>query len=164
MSLLEMLSQQLGGDAVRQISGRLGTDSDATNKAVSAALPVLLGALAKNSSSSGGAGALAGALDRDHDGSILDNLAGFLGSTQGGAGQSILKHILGGKQRGAESAVSQASGLDPAMVGKILQMLAPLVMGALGRQKRESGLSADDRVLIDTQIRRIVKEHAIAQR
>ena len=67
MSLLEMLTQQLGGDAVQQTSGCLNTDAGSTNKAISAALPVLVGALAKNAASPDGASALANALDRDHD-------------------------------------------------------------------------------------------------
>ncbi|MEE8525329.1 MAG: DUF937 domain-containing protein [Thermoanaerobaculia bacterium] len=144
MDLMEMLTQQLGGGAVRQVSDRVGADSDATSKVISAALPILVGALAKNSANADGASALASALDRDHDGSILDDIGGFLGRTSGGSGQDILKHVLGGRQQGAESALGQMSGLDPSKVGQILKMLAPLVLGALGRQKRESGLSADD--------------------
>lgn len=144
MSLLEMLTQQLGADAISQISGRLGTDSDATGKVISAAVPVLVGALAKNASSEGGASALANALDRDHDGSILGDLGGFLGRTQGNSGGSILKHVLGGKQAGAENALGKMAGLDPSKVGQILKMLAPVVMGALGQQKRSSGLSPGD--------------------
>ena len=144
MSLLDMLTQQLGADAVKQVSGRLGTDTEATNKVITAAIPVLVGALAKNSANSDGASALAGALDRDHDGSILDDVGGFLGRTQGNSGQDILKHVLGGRQDGTQQALGQMAGLDPAMVGKIMQMLAPLVMGAVGRQKRQGGLSPAD--------------------
>ena len=55
-----------------------------------------------------------------------------------------MKHVLGGRQQGAELAVSKASGLDPAMVGQLMKMLAPVVMGALGKQKRSTGLSPTD--------------------
>jgi hypothetical protein len=39
--------------------------------------------------------------------------------------------------------VAKASGLDAAQVGQLLMMLAPLVMGALGRMKQQQGLGAD---------------------
>ena len=142
MSLLEVLTQQLGGDAIQQISRQVGANDDATSKAVSGAIPLLVTALAKNSSESGGAQALAGALDRDHDGSILDDLGGFLGSGNAAvaSGDGILKHMLGGRRQGAEAALGQMSGLDQQKIGQILAMLAPIVMGAVGRQQRQGGL------------------------
>ncbi|MEM7048579.1 MAG: DUF937 domain-containing protein [Acidobacteriota bacterium] len=145
-SPMDLLTQALGGDALSQLSGALGADSGATSKAVSAALPMLMGALAKNASSSNGAGALAGALDRDHDGSVLDDLGGFLGGGQASAsmGDGILKHVLGGRRGVAEGQLSQVSGLDSASTGKLLSMLAPLVMGALGRSQRSGGVDISD--------------------
>ncbi|MEM6795085.1 MAG: DUF937 domain-containing protein [Acidobacteriota bacterium] len=145
MSLLEMLGGQLDDQAIQQMSQQLGIGSQETSRAVSAALPMLVGALAKNTSQSGGAQALAGALDRDHDGSVLDDVAGFLGQGgQGGSGQAILGHILGGRQGGAEQAISRSAGVDQGSAGQLLSMLAPLVMGALAKQKQQSGLGAGD--------------------
>lgn len=143
MSILDLLSQQLGGGAMQQIGQQVGADEQATSKAVSAALPLLVTALAKNTQKEGGAASLLGALDRDHDGSVLDDVAGFLGGGGGGGqqgGAAILGHLLGSRQGGAEQAIGAASGLDSGQVGKVLAMLAPLVMGALGKQKRSSGL------------------------
>ena len=143
MSLLEMLTQQLDDRAVGQISGQLGVDQGSAQKAIAAALPMMMSALAKNSSSGGGASALSAALDRDHDGSILDDVAGFLGGGGNqGAGAGILKHMLGSRQNSAAGAVGQASGLDSGSAAKLMAMLAPLVMGALGRQQRTSRLDS----------------------
>ena len=141
-SLLEMLGQQLGGDAVHTISNTLGTDKGATSKAVSSALPMLLGALSNNSAKPDGAQALLGAIDRDHDGGVLDGVMDFLGTGDTSPGAGILRHVLGSRQSSVEAGIGQASGLDSASVGKVLAMLAPLVMGALGRAKREKGLDA----------------------
>lgn len=142
-SLLSMLSQQIDDQTVRQIGGQLGVDRQTAGTAISAALPVLMGALARNSQSSGGAGALAGALDRDHDGSILDDLGGFLGQDGQamGMGKAILGHVLGGgRQRSAQQAIGRSTGLDTGQVGQLLALLAPIVMGFLGRHKRRQGL------------------------
>jgi hypothetical protein len=50
-----------------QLSSQLGTDGRSTQNAVQAALPLLLGALAS-------------LLDKDDDGTIVDDLGGMLGS------------------------------------------------------------------------------------
>ncbi len=140
--LAHALTQILGGDAARQIGRQLGADDSTTRTAISAALPVLLGALARNSASRDGADALHGALARDHDGSILDDVGSFLNDPQGGPGAGILRHVLGTRQPVAEQALAKASGLDSAGATKLLTMLAPLVLGALGRAQRRDGLDA----------------------
>lgn len=136
-SLLEML----GGGVMDQLGKQLGADPATTQKAVGAALPMLLGALGKNASSADGAQALFGALTRDHDGSVLKDVGGFL--SKGGNlqdGNSILRHTLGSKRSVVEQGLSQATGLSGDASGNLLAMLAPVVMGALGQQTRSQGL------------------------
>ena len=50
--------------------------------------------------------------------------------------------MLGGRQSTIESAVSKSSGVDLASVGKIMAMVAPLIMGALGKAKQQQGFDA----------------------
>jgi hypothetical protein len=42
-----------------------------------------------------------------------------------------------------EQGVGRASGLDAAQVAQLLAMLAPIVMGVLGRMKKTNGLDAN---------------------
>jgi len=135
MGLLDDLMGQLGGDAAGKIASQLGLDGGTATKAIAGALPMLLGGLTRNSKS-GAAGALAGALDRDHDGSILDDVAGYLGSSATPKDDGILGHVFGNSRSKVESALGGMSGIDAGSAGKLLQMLAPLVMGALGKEKR----------------------------
>lgn len=141
-SMLEMLSNQLGAGGIDQIAGQLGLGRAQTEKAVAGALPMLLGGIMRNSESSGGAASLLGALQKDHDGSILDDLGGFLGQGSGAAdaGMGILKHVFGSRESSVENALAGSSGLDTGNVRQILAMLAPLVMGMLGRNQRSQGL------------------------
>jgi hypothetical protein len=140
MSLLDMLQNQLAGDAAKQIGTQMGTDQSGAQKAIGAALPALMAALAGNSKRPDGAASLAKALEKDHDGSILDDLSGFLNRGDSKDGQAILKHALGGRQPAVETEVAKQTGLDPKAIAGLLPMLAPLVMGALGRQKKQKGL------------------------
>jgi hypothetical protein len=141
--LLGSLMEQFGGGGVDEIGRSLGLSGGDVTNVLSGAVPAIMAGLTRNSSSSDGAAGLLGALDRDHDGSILDDVAGYLsggGNLAGGAG--ILGHILGGSQANVESAVSRSSGVDLASVAKIMAMAAPLIMGALGKAKRQQGLDA----------------------
>ena len=95
MSLLDMLQSQLAGEPASQLGKQLGTDQTATQKAIGAALPALMAALAGNAARKEGASALANALEKDHDGGILDDLSGFLGKQDTRDGEGILKHALG---------------------------------------------------------------------
>ena len=141
--LLGSLMGQLGGGGISEIARSVGLDSSDVTNVLSGAVPAIMAGLTRNSQSSDGAAGLAGALDRDHDGSILDDVMGYLGG--GGNlvdGAGILGHTLGGRQSTIESAVSRSSGVDIASVGKIMAMIAPLIMGALGKAKRERGFDA----------------------
>ncbi len=141
--LFGSLMEQLGGGGVAQIGQSLGVSGADVTKVLAGALPVIMAGLNRQASTSNGAEGLLGALDRDHDGSILDDVAGFLGSAgavAGGAG--ILGHVFGGGQTNVESAVSRSSGVDLASVGKIMAMAAPLVLGVLGKAKRQQGFDA----------------------
>jgi len=141
--LLGSLMGQLGSDGIEQIGRSVGLDSSDVSKVLAGAMPAVLTGLTRNSSSPDGAAGLLGALDRDHDGSVLDDLMGYLGSGGDlGAGAGILGHVLGGRQSTVEQAISRSSGVDMAKVGRILAMVAPLLMGALGKAKRQQGLDA----------------------
>jgi hypothetical protein len=143
-SILDMLSGHLGGEALDLIGSQLGADRSRVESAVPAALGGLMTGLARNAQSGDGASALASALSEDHDGSILDNLSGVLSAPEQSPGAGILGHVFGTRQGAVESALGQSTGLDPAAIGKLLAMLAPLVMGALGRRQREGGLNPGD--------------------
>lgn len=141
--LLGSLMGQLGGGGIEQIGRSVGLDSADVSKVLAGAMPAMLTGLTRNTSSADGAAGLLGALDRDHDGSVLDDLMGYLGGGGDlGAGAGILGHVLGGSREKVERTISRSSGVDMAKVGQILAMVAPLILGALGKAQRERGLDA----------------------
>ncbi len=139
-SIVDMLSSQLGPETVQTVSRQLGVDPATARQAIAAALPMLTGGLARNAARPGGAAAIHQAVTRDHDGSLLDDVAGFLGQGQTGMGAAILGHVFGGNQGNAAAGLSQATGLDAGKAGQLLMMLAPLVMAALGKHANQQGL------------------------
>ncbi len=142
MGLFEGLTQQIGGQVISSLASQLGADEAVTQTAVQTALPLLFSALSKNASTQEGATSLANALDKDHDGSILNMLGDFIPNAGQSSGAGILGHLLGDKRGMAEQGISQATGLNVGQVGQLLITLAPIIMGYLGKQKQEGGLDA----------------------
>ena len=150
MDLMQILQGQLSDDVLGQLSDQIGADKEQTATAANGIFATLLGGLANNAASEGGLASLGSALDRDHDGSVLDDLAGMVGGMmQGGDGAAaggaanglgILGHILGDRQEVAAQQVSESSGLNMSQVMKLMPILAPIVMGVLGRAKNQGGL------------------------
>lgn len=60
----------------------------------------------------------------------------------GGIGGAILGHVLGRRQAPVEQGLGKASGLNAQQIGTLLAMLAPIVMGVLGRMKQKQGIDA----------------------
>ena len=168
-SLLGTLQSALSGQTLDQISGTIGADPDTTRNAAMAALPLMLGAMNRNTNTAVGAQSLNLALERDLDGALLDGLGGFLGALQGGHGTQerggfgglagglagalagggkatdgggILGHIFGNKLPHVENGLAKSTGLNQQQVMQLLLTLAPLVMSALGKMKRERDLDA----------------------
>jgi hypothetical protein len=144
--LTDMLEQMLASRSDR-IGARIGADPAQTNAAVTAALPALIAALSQESSDPG----LRQALERDHDGAVIDNLDGYVDGTanlnpRATDGVGILEHTLGDRQQGVAQALSAKTGLDLGTIMQLLPLLAPIVMGMLGKQTRSGsgGFGLDD--------------------
>ena len=139
--ILDLLNSDLGKTIISGVAGQTGQDTNKTNSVLTMALPVLMQAMKQNASTPQGAEGLMGALNNQHDGSILDNLGGLFG---GGVdsnvlddGDKILGHVLGDKQQNVQSAIGQKSGMDSGSVAQILKVAAPILMGVLGKQSRQ---------------------------
>jgi hypothetical protein len=150
MNLMDLMKGQLTPELIAQLSQQTGAAPEQTATAAEGVLSTLLGGLAKNAQTPQGASGILGALDRDHDGSVLNDIMGMV--MGGGAqqarpsamnGAGILGHILGGQQQGAAQAVSQVSGVPQDGVMDMMAKLAPMVMGVLGQQKQQQGFDAN---------------------
>lgn len=168
--LLETIRSRLDDSTLEGLSRSVGSDPSSVRNVVSMALPMMIAGLSKNvHDSPEGRSSLNRALESDHDGSLLDRFGSLLGGSAGGTdgglsglagavggllgggegakgatnGDGILRHLLGGRRGALEEGAARASGMDRSQVGRLLTMLAPLVMSALGKVKRDRGLSED---------------------
>ena len=140
---LEALLGLLQGQDLGQLAEQVGGNEGQVKNGVMAALPAMLTALSKNTGTEKGAQELNNALETKHDGSILNNLSGYLSNPDLKDGAGILNHLFGSQTSNVANAVSQSSGLDSNGSMKMLQMLAPILMGMLGQQKKQNNLDAE---------------------
>ena len=166
-TLTDDIFSQLSGGALQQISRHLGSGQAQTAGAIAAALPMILGAMGRNTSQPAGAESLMGALGRDHSsaGGIGDILGAVLGGQQQGRqtdGTGQLEHIFGGELPRAQTGLSNASGLGSDKAQMLMKILAPIVMAYLGKRMLGGGQqqAASPQVLGDIlgQERREVQE------
>lgn len=149
---MQLLQSQLDDNVIGQMSEQIGAEPQQTAQAANGIFASLLGGLANNATSEGGLSSLLGALDRNHDGSVLDDIGGLVGGLLQNGGQGsgatnglgILGHILGGQEEAVAQQVSQSSGLNMNQVMKLLPVLAPIVMGVLGKAKNEGSFDIGD--------------------
>ncbi len=143
MDLSSLLTTLQGGSTVSQISNAISgsTNTNQVQQLISMGIPTLMQAMSSNAQTPEGASALSSALTQ-HAGS---NVEGMLQNIQGvniNDGQKILGHLLGNKQDMVTSTLSEKTGLNVTQVLQGLSVLAPIVMGFIGKQKMgASGLA-----------------------
>lgn len=85
-----------GSQAVNMLSNQFKLDSGTVSKLIPMIAPVVLGFLTKKRDSGGaGSSGISALLDQDGDGSILDDVAGFLMGGSGKSGQSGMGNLIG---------------------------------------------------------------------
>jgi len=151
MDLNQLLSQYLPDETLANLASQAGIqDSHQGVAAAKSVLTTLMQGLSKNTESQNGAGNLLNALERNHDGSILENLSGFLnmGNSQQTApafnAAGILGHILGFKQQNVANGISQVFKLDLPTILKLMGILAPVLMGLLGKAKSSNQINPEN--------------------
>jgi len=139
-NFINTILSQVDDQSIQSLSQKANTSPVQAKSALSTAIPILINAMAKNSRTSEGAFALQKAVEKDHDGSILDNLGGYFNNPDTANGPGIIKHVLGEKQRNATEYISKNSGVSESSASRILEVAAPLVMGFLGKNSRGGGM------------------------
>jgi len=98
-----LLGDSGGTQAAMMLARSMNIDASTITRMIPALTPIILGALTKKRDSGGaGISGIGALLDADGDGSILDDVAGFLlkgGSGQQTKGKGLLGSLLGGMLR-----------------------------------------------------------------
>lgn len=142
MDILSILNSLQDKQAVSQLTKSVGADSNQVKKAVELGLPMLMQAMGNNAKTPQGAASLAKALDQHKDDS-LDDVMGFLKGVDINDGKKILGHVFNQKTQTVQKNLAVQTGMSSNQVENLLAQLAPVVLGALGKEKSQKGIDAN---------------------
>lgn len=141
MNLIDLITGNAGSEVATEAENKFGISKNQVIALLAVAAPLVISYLRKKSSESGDeAESLNNALEKDHDGSILNNPLQAVSRQQ--EGNSILDHVFGVQKGAVENQLSQNTGISMDKIGPILGMLAPIIMGYIGKEKRSSGVDS----------------------
>lgn len=143
--IINLLGSGLGKSLIEGLSSQTGQSKSKTTALLNLAIPVLLQAMQRNYATKEGALGLLNAITNKHDGSILNKLNSIISGSSINAvekdGGKILGHVFGKRQKNIQNALSKQSGVSNNSVAKVLKIAAPVVLGILGKQKRNSSVN-----------------------
>lgn len=151
-NLVESVKELLTPDVMQKVCALIGENPANTQKAVDSTVPSLLAGLTNYvSSSPDGATRLLSFLNQGNYASPLSNLSSLLsgGSTTQSfmnSGKEILSMLFGGKLGSLTDLIANTSGVKSSSASSLLSLIAPLLLGVLGRQ----GLTASSLVSLLT--------------
>ncbi|NMR35437.1 DUF937 domain-containing protein [Chryseobacterium aquaticum] len=140
MSLIDLLTGNTGNQVAEQAENKFGISKNQIIALLAVATPLVISYLRNKSQDAKEAEALNNALDKDHDGSILDDTSNL--ESRQNEGGSILSHIFGNEKNTVENQLSQNTGISMDKIGPILAMLAPVIMGYIGKEKQQNNVGA----------------------
>ncbi|SOD78077.1 DUF937 domain-containing protein [Spirosoma fluviale] len=146
--LLSYLKEQFTPGVIDKLSATLNESPATTLKAVNGVLPTLLGALTRRVQATGGATSIVNFLDKGEYGKTPLDVSQVMGTPQAitettNADTEFLDHIFGDKLVRSTELIGLHSGTKPQSVMTILGLAGSVLMGVLGRQEQEKGLTAE---------------------
>ncbi|WP_312088724.1 DUF937 domain-containing protein [Chryseobacterium sp.] len=140
MSLIDLLTGSTGNQVAEQAEKKFGISKNQIIALLAVATPLVINYLRNKSQDANEAEALNNALDKDHDGSILNDPSQL--EARQNEGGSILSHIFGNQKSTVENQLSQNTGISIDKIGPVLAMLAPVIMGYIGKEKQQNNVGA----------------------
>lgn len=124
---------------IDQLAGQLGAEPDAVRDAASQAVTGLLGGMQRNAQDQDGELSLAGALNAHADDPVLAGGSVNLDQVDLQDGEKIVGHILGASPDQAAYALGGQGAGNTGLLGRLLPLLAPIVMAYLAQKLTRTG-------------------------
>ena len=146
MNILPLLMQYFGPVIMNKLAGSLGINSTLAQRAIALAAPAILAGLIGKTQQPGGAKILSDMIAKQDPG-LLGRLGEMIGTGQQASvveqGTSALGNLLGNTVLGSlAGALSKQVGLGAGASNTLLGLMAPAVLGTIGKEQKSAGLDA----------------------
>lgn len=144
--LLTLLREQFTPAVVDRLGAELNESPASILKAVNAAVPTLLGALTRRAQASGGPSAIIRFLDKGDYGKTPFDVSQALDSRRetrevATTAQPFLEQVFGENLTRTAELIGTYGGTKPQSAATIMGLAGSVLMGVLGRQEQENGLT-----------------------
>ena len=138
MNILDSIVGARDGAAVQQLAAQFGLRPEQASAASGALMPALAAGLKRNITTN--EARLESALASGHHETYIDQPEVLDAPETTADGNAILGHIFGSKEvsRKVAAGAAESTGIDAAVLKKMLPLLASLAMGALAKQKKSA--------------------------
>lgn len=138
MGLTDLITGGIGSSAISAIAKRLNIDESKAKWVVAAAVPLMIAALNYNSKKNAEKEqSLTKALEK-HSGGIFDQIGSLLAQGPSDEDNKIVNHMFGSNTDLVKESIASKTGISSDKIGGALAILAPIVMGYVGKQKQQT--------------------------
>lgn len=148
VNLLDLVTKELSGENAGKIAAFLGESSSGVTGSIVPATASVIAGLMSRASALGGAQDIFNRINSGgYSGDFLKRFSGTLAAGGGPdellkTGKPLLSFLFGSRLGNLETVVSSATGLAKGSASSLLAMLAPLIMGILGKQAADDNLDS----------------------
>ncbi len=148
VNIIELLKNEFSDEIVDKLGKFFGLDANKIKSGLSAIFPALLGALVQKGATSGGASEILNMIQKGGYGA--ETLKGSSAAFAGGdatknlmaSGSGLLDGIFGNRLSKAVDWISGAGGIGKDVTASLACLVAPSVLGLLGKEIKSSNLNA----------------------
>lgn len=139
MNLFGELKELLLGDVANKAANLLGEKEDKVKTAIEGLIPTFVGGLMKRASNEAGATTLMNVVKKgNHDGSIIEQIGNLVNNKDSFAqvvekGNGLVSMLLPDKKSSIATMISQFAGVRNSSATSLLSIVAPIVVGKLGK-------------------------------
>jgi len=147
MNLLKIVKDQVSDNFLNKASEVIGGSPASTQKAIGALIPSFMGSVVTKASTESGASDLLSMIKNggynSNAGSTEMNLMNNKTNEILSKGENLVSKLMGNNADNLVSRISSFSNLTKGGTSKLLSMVAPMVMGAIGKQVSQNNLNAN---------------------
>lgn len=123
-----LLNSMTSESSLGALAGKSGGSADQIEKAITSAIPSLIGSMTKNASSDAGAKSLLGALSQHKD---TNDISSQIKNADEEDGSKIIGKIMGGGKDDFISQIAKSSGLNIGQTNSVLSSIAPALLSSI---------------------------------
>lgn len=141
MNITDLITGGIGSKAISLVAKTLNIDESKAKWVVAAAVPLMIAALNYNSKKSKEKEEGINKALEKHNGGIFDQIGNLFGNGPSEDDNKIVNHMFGSNTEVVKDNLAAKTGLSADKIGGALAILAPIVMGYLGKQKQQESSS-----------------------